>query len=326
VIDVREFSGVGNGTTDDTGAIRAAIDFAKAQGKTVETVYFPGSPEPYLTREIVLGDADPEIVFKGDGPYATRIRIFGSDSGFGLSFGRTAGTSWGGLRDIRIESAVPVDAVVRVNAPHNGCVFERAMVNGAGQAKACYRIDAGSYFVAQCGYTTGATEWNFVLRGQSTVAIVALIGQNADVGGLGFVDMESQYAGPLVSVVAGRLEGMTGKDLVKVNCGAQGQIRFIGTHFSNGAAQSIVRKVAGVTPSWWVDGRFQNTPQNAYLDDTIPTATYPTTAADLGQPMTGVRTLRLGPNRLWVDAAGKLRVKSGEPANDTDGTIVGAQT
>jgi hypothetical protein len=325
VLDVREFSAVGNGTADDTAAIRAAIDFVKAQGRTADTLYFPASAEPYLTREIVLGDADPEIVFKGDGPYATRIRIFGSDSGFGLSFGRTAGTSWGGLRDIRIESAVPVDAVVRVNAPHNGCVFERAMVNGAGQAKACYRIDAGSYFIAQGGYTTGATEWNFVLRGQSTVAIVALIGQNADVGGLGFVDMESQYAGPLLSVVAGRLEGMAGKDLVRVNCGAQGQLRFIGTHFSNGAANSIIRKIGGTVPSWWVDGRFQNTPAHAYLDDTLPAQSYPTTAADLGQPMTGVRTLRLGPHRLWVDGVGALRVKNGIPASDTDGTVVGQQ-
>lgn len=34
---------------------------------------------------------------------------------------------------------------------------------------------------------------------------------------------------------------------------------------------------------------------------------------------------RLGPYRLWVDAAGRLRIKNGAPASDTDGAIVGAQ-
>jgi hypothetical protein len=36
--------------------------------------------------------------------------------------------------------------------------------------------------------------------------------------------------------------------------------------------------------------------------------------------------LRLGNYRLWIDAAGKLRIKDGAPANDTDGTIVGTQS
>lgn len=33
----------------------------------------------------------------------------------------------------------------------------------------------------------------------------------------------------------------------------------------------------------------------------------------------------LGAYRLWVDAAGKLRMKSGNPTSDTDGTVVGTQ-
>jgi hypothetical protein len=36
--------------------------------------------------------------------------------------------------------------------------------------------------------------------------------------------------------------------------------------------------------------------------------------------------LKLGNYNLWVDAAGKLRIKSGNPTGDTDGVIVGAQT
>jgi hypothetical protein len=36
--------------------------------------------------------------------------------------------------------------------------------------------------------------------------------------------------------------------------------------------------------------------------------------------------LQLGPYHLWVDSSGRLRVKSGAPTSDTDGTVVGTQT
>lgn len=38
------------------------------------------------------------------------------------------------------------------------------------------------------------------------------------------------------------------------------------------------------------------------------------------------RHLALGSWRLWVDTSGRLRIKSGAPASDTDGTIVGTQS
>jgi hypothetical protein len=36
--------------------------------------------------------------------------------------------------------------------------------------------------------------------------------------------------------------------------------------------------------------------------------------------------MRMGDYRLWVDAAGKLRIKDGAPTSDTDGAIVGTQS
>ncbi|MDF2724073.1 MAG: hypothetical protein K0Q59_3748, partial [Paenibacillus sp.] len=36
--------------------------------------------------------------------------------------------------------------------------------------------------------------------------------------------------------------------------------------------------------------------------------------------------LRLGDYRLWVDSSGRLRMKNGDPASDTDGDIVGTQS
>jgi hypothetical protein len=34
----------------------------------------------------------------------------------------------------------------------------------------------------------------------------------------------------------------------------------------------------------------------------------------------------LGAYQLWVDSAGRLRIKAGSPTSETDGTIVGTQT
>jgi hypothetical protein len=36
--------------------------------------------------------------------------------------------------------------------------------------------------------------------------------------------------------------------------------------------------------------------------------------------------VRLGNYRLWVDSSGRLRIKSGAPTSDTDGTVVGTQS
>lgn len=36
--------------------------------------------------------------------------------------------------------------------------------------------------------------------------------------------------------------------------------------------------------------------------------------------------LTIGNYHIWVDSTGDLRIKSGAPANDTDGTVVGTQS
>lgn len=40
----------------------------------------------------------------------------------------------------------------------------------------------------------------------------------------------------------------------------------------------------------------------------------------------GGTLIRMGDYRLWVDSAGRLRIKDGDPTSDTDGTIVGTQS
>ena len=51
-----------------------------------------------------------------------------------------------------------------------------------------------------------------------------------------------------------------------------------------------------------------------------------TDAIVIGDGAWNGKPLLLGSSYLWVDATGDLRIKSGAPASDTDGTVVGTQT
>ena len=46
----------------------------------------------------------------------------------------------------------------------------------------------------------------------------------------------------------------------------------------------------------------------------------------VGDAWDDANKITLGQYRIWVDSAGKLRIKFGEPTSDTDGTIVGSQS
>ena len=39
----------------------------------------------------------------------------------------------------------------------------------------------------------------------------------------------------------------------------------------------------------------------------------------------GSKLLTLGAYKIWVDSSGRLRIKSGTPTSETDGTVVGTQ-
>jgi hypothetical protein len=44
-----------------------------------------------------------------------------------------------------------------------------------------------------------------------------------------------------------------------------------------------------------------------------------------GSAWNSTNLLQLGNYRFWIDSSGRLRIKNGVPASDTDGTIVGSQ-
>jgi hypothetical protein len=55
------------------------------------------------------------------------------------------------------------------------------------------------------------------------------------------------------------------------------------------------------------------------LFNNAPNLTIPSSTWDGGH-------IIMGAYHLWIDATGDLRIKSGAPANDTDGTVVGTQS
>ena len=60
----------------------------------------------------------------------------------------------------------------------------------------------------------------------------------------------------------------------------------------------------------------------------VSRATGQVSMTDAGVTLAGTynKPLTLGSNNLWVDGSGKLRIKSGTPSSDTDGTVVGTQS
>jgi hypothetical protein len=77
MVSVKAYGATGDGTTNDTAAIQAAIDYVYGAGGG--TVYFP--PGTYRVTSIVRNWTNPITVnIKGSGKRSTVLRKFGSDS------------------------------------------------------------------------------------------------------------------------------------------------------------------------------------------------------------------------------------------------------
>jgi len=79
-------------------------------------------------------------------------------------------------------------------------------------------------------------------------------------------------------------------------------------------------------PNYWVPAigkaRFTNTATLGFARDTSSSVA---TGGSAWNQVSAGAPLALGTYQLWVDAAGRLRIKAGAPTSDTDGAIVGTQ-
>jgi hypothetical protein len=333
-LNVKAFGATGNGSTDDTAPILAAANTCPASVPCV--VYFPASPTPYLTAGIRLTDANKQVIFAGAGHFASHLRITSANAdGNGISF-TSVDNSWGGLRDITVETTAALTHVVYVKGSNNAFMFERALINGSDTLGGTKRavnavyLEGGSQFWGNFVYTTGITGFNFYLKDQTTSSMVTLQGGNADIGTSGLMKVESTGNGGTVTLLGGRYEGSAAKDLIQYATTTEGSLRIHGAFFSNGTANSLVKLASGARPHWFLDTRHQLTPTNIYVDAGTPANNIAAVTADFHNPILdlGGRLFsgQTGKYRLWVDSNNDvLRIKSGAPSSETDGYVVGSQ-
>lgn len=106
-VNVRDFGATGDGTTDDTDAIQAAINFCTNASNRRQTLYFPANDasDYYKTTAPLIISGRLNIV--GDGEFSTTILAVGLTAGqFILDFDNLAADSiqFGGVSKITVRS------------------------------------------------------------------------------------------------------------------------------------------------------------------------------------------------------------------------------
>jgi polygalacturonase len=106
-VNVKDFGATGDGTTDDTAAIQAAINFCTNLSNRRQTLYFPANNASlyYKTTAPLVVNGRLNIV--GDGEFSTTILAVGLTAGqFILDFDNLAvdNVYFGGLQNITIRS------------------------------------------------------------------------------------------------------------------------------------------------------------------------------------------------------------------------------
>lgn len=271
-VSVKDFGAVGDGVTDDTAAIQSAIAAASLRGDAGAVVYFPGSPTEYVMQPITLTDPKQRVRFVGDGEQASSVKIEGGATGAG-TYGLNCNfsdSSWLEFENIQFRAYSAYDAVIRINVPQNNVLLRRTLISANSLCKYCVYINSGSMIHIDDCYTTGATEFNYYTKDQSTANHLLITGGNNDIATLGIMYVDSTFAGPFIDIIGGRYEGAASKNLFQFATSANGNIKIIGSIITNGAANSIIYKVSGSTPRWYLQFSPVNSPVNIVLDPGTP--------------------------------------------------------
>lgn len=116
-VNVKDFGATGDGTTDDTAAIQAAINFCTNLSNRKQTLYFPAANAAayYKTTAPLVVNGRLNIV--GDGEFTTTIFAVGLTVGqFILDFDNLAADNveFGGVSQITLRSDNPLPTAIRL--------------------------------------------------------------------------------------------------------------------------------------------------------------------------------------------------------------------
>jgi len=174
--NVKAYGATGNGSTDDTTAIKAAITAAIASEATAATVYFPAGTyniSSTLNCTGATGSASGYgVLLRGDGHQLSRIYKT-SSFGYACTWNGNGGpdgnnTAFGGMVDISIEGNATTGGLVQTNSAQQmffrGCSF-----TGSNGSALDLNTTQDSYF-AQCTFNSNGTTSGAVINiyGSST--------------------------------------------------------------------------------------------------------------------------------------------------------------
>lgn len=142
VVSVKDFGAVGDGVTDDTAAIQAAINYAR----TVNfRVYLSGGTYKVST-QLTLSDQDCLI---GTGKYATVLNYLGASSAILCS-------NWSGeISGLTISIANLASSAIEVGTSSRNCLIENVYLDAT--AVGATTTGAGIYLNAGTGWSGGLT-------------------------------------------------------------------------------------------------------------------------------------------------------------------------
>lgn len=345
LVDVRDHGATGDGTTDDTAAVTAAIAEVAARAVVHDTggaVYLPFG-QYRCTQQLTI---PKNIYLVGESAYASKL-ILDTATGIDrfLEFGAAGEiATYSGIKSLQVDAGGHADVAVYLYGPQEGSAVSESWVIGG--LISGIEVDTTGVVGTSNKFVIDRT-WCWTI-GDAATAGFKVTGGVLTVRSSTFVGNNRTVAAPSSS--AGILATDATVVVEDVNC------EFWESGFSLTRSSADIHGASAFSVTTGLRCSADNTDYPVFLtnakwdctgSDIVDTGTGVTLATASSYMSAGraaadpkhyrrewvdhdaIRIMRAGTSTyysLWVDSSGRLRIKSGDKASDTDGTVVGAQS